>query len=289
MDIKIKNLENIPPEMLLQVFDEGFADYEVDMRFSTDIFKSNLVRIGYNPSLSVAALDGDKLVGFILNGTGDWNGLPTIYDGGTCVIPSYRKKGIASEMIEGAKKIAVQNGLKQWIVECLQTNRAGLGLYETHGFEIRRRFDCLNAPTSEIIKKTEACYSGVVEKGMTFKESSINEIKLYSDFQDTTPSWQNSDEAAVAGNLSIIALKDLYDKMCGYVLFKNGSIARLAIAPLRRGNGYGQALLNYVASRSGCDEIRFVNINEKNDSMLGFLAKLGFKSFARQFELCCML
>lgn len=56
-----------------------------------------LKRRGFNPDLSFAAFDGSEIDAFILNGIGDFNGLPTAYDIGTGTRKEYRGKGWATE------------------------------------------------------------------------------------------------------------------------------------------------------------------------------------------------
>ena len=68
---------------LYDCFLAAFSDYEVDMRMSLEEFWRRHVREGISLELSAGAFDGERMIGFCMNGLGLWEGKRTVYDGGT--------------------------------------------------------------------------------------------------------------------------------------------------------------------------------------------------------------
>jgi GNAT superfamily N-acetyltransferase len=109
-------------ESLYDCFLTAFSDYEVDMRMSREQFQQRLMRDGVRLEMSAGAFDGERMVGFCINATGEWQGKSTAYDAGTGVIPEYRGRGVAKDLfayLEGQLKEA---GVVQYLLEVLTSN-----------------------------------------------------------------------------------------------------------------------------------------------------------------------
>ena len=74
--MEIKSLDNTSHDKLFQAFEQAFADYELQLNNAELL--TMLKRRGFNPTLSFAAFDGDKIVSFTCNGIGDFNGTRSI-------------------------------------------------------------------------------------------------------------------------------------------------------------------------------------------------------------------
>src|SRR4051794_34595872 len=85
---------------LYQAFTLAFADYVVPFAITEIQFRNHITLNGVDLDRTVGCVAGGELVGFSLNGFGTWNGTPTVYDAGTGVIPSYRRRGISEAMFE---------------------------------------------------------------------------------------------------------------------------------------------------------------------------------------------
>ncbi len=79
--MEIRSLENTSSDELFQAFEQAFADYEIRLNRAQHL--AMLKRRGFRPELSFAAFDGDRIVSFTCNGTGDFYGSLTAYDTGT--------------------------------------------------------------------------------------------------------------------------------------------------------------------------------------------------------------
>jgi ribosomal protein S18 acetylase RimI-like enzyme len=69
------------------------------VQITPDELRTMLRRRGFDPALSFAAFDG-CIMGFTLNGTGTFGGVPTAYDTGTGTLPEYRGRGLATQIFE---------------------------------------------------------------------------------------------------------------------------------------------------------------------------------------------
>ena len=96
--MEIKSLENTCFGTLFEAFGQAFADYEVQLDETQ--LRRMLRRRGFDPRLSFAAFDGERIAAFTLNGTGNFNGLPTAYDTGTGTLEAYRGQGLAAKVFE---------------------------------------------------------------------------------------------------------------------------------------------------------------------------------------------
>ncbi|WP_300703922.1 hypothetical protein [Bacteroides sp.] len=76
--IEIKSFANIGFDVLFTAFEQAFAEYEVQQ--DKVQLQRMLKRRGFNPNLSFAAFEGDKIVAFTLNGIGNYYGVRTAYD-----------------------------------------------------------------------------------------------------------------------------------------------------------------------------------------------------------------
>lgn len=119
------------------------------MDLSLADFEKMLLRNGFEPELSVGAFVNDRLAGFIFNGFRDWNGVTTVYDTGTGVIKDYRKQGITNHMFSIARNVLQEKGIKQYLLEVIQTNTAAVELYKKQGFEITRELNCFQVEKSQ--------------------------------------------------------------------------------------------------------------------------------------------
>ena len=94
---------------ILDAHNKAFSDYEVPMQLSLESFKYFNQRRGVQYDLSFGAVEGNELVGFILNAIDIWEGKRTAYDCGTGVIPEFRQKGIGNQIFSELLNYRTQN------------------------------------------------------------------------------------------------------------------------------------------------------------------------------------
>src|ERR1051325_825865 len=85
---------------LYATFTEAFSDYVYPFALTESQFRNHLILNGVDLDRTAGCLVGGRLVGFSLNGFGDWNGVSTVYDAGSGVIPSFRRRHICESMFD---------------------------------------------------------------------------------------------------------------------------------------------------------------------------------------------
>ncbi len=291
--IQYKSLENVNELEILETHNSAFSDYEVQMNWTLQQFQSINKQRGVRYDLSIGAFDGDKLVGFIINGAGDWNNKPTVYDCGTGIIKDYRHTGIGTEIILRLIKLLQETDISQYLLEVIKTNENAYQLYLKQGFEIIREFDCAVAEIAAIIEKIEERKEDlqVIHDDKNFEINEINQPNwdIYKTFWDKTPSWQNSIQS-IERNREVLTILGVSHKgtQVGYAAFdsRSGGIAQFAIHPEYRRRKLGIFLLDQIIKRSStATRVSIINIDKDLSSFIGFYESLDFKLFVEQYEM----
>ncbi|UYP45789.1 hypothetical protein NEF87_002074 [Candidatus Lokiarchaeum ossiferum] len=281
-----RTLDTISVEQILEAHNDAFSEYEVPMEFPIERFEQINKLRGVNYNLSIGAFEDQKLVGFILNGVGEWNGVLTAYDCGTGVIQGKQGKGIGGEMFKHLTPILIQNKVRQYLLEVMKGNEPAIRLYKGKGFEVIRHFDCIiaekekikfNIPDSDFLKK------------LNFSIITNPDWKLLKTFWDVTPSWQNSiDSIERLPNSFKIMTVSLSTEIIGYGVIepRSGGILQIAIAPTHRKKKVGSKLLQKLIELSpNTPRIHLINLDESSKCSKYFFTQMGFESFSPQFEM----
>ncbi|QEE17157.1 GNAT family N-acetyltransferase [Promethearchaeum syntrophicum] len=291
--IHYKSLENTDEKIILETHNNAFSDYQVQMNWTLPQFQNINKQRGVRYDLSIGAFDDDKLVGFIINGAGDWNNKPTVYDCGTGIIKEYRHTGIGTEILLRLITLLRDMGIFQYLLEVIKTNENAYQLYLKQGFEIIREFDCAVAEIARIKKKIEERKEDI-QIILNDKDFEICEITqpnwdIYKKFWDKPPSWQNSIQS-IERNREVLAILGINHKgtPVGYAAFdpRNAGIAQFAIHPEYRRRKLGIVLLEQIIMRAPtAKRVSIINIDKRLSSFIGFYENLGFKLFAEQYEM----
>ncbi len=177
-------LSNDDFDSLHECFLLAFSDYEVDMRMSREQFRQRLTRDGVRLDLTAAAFDGERMIGFCMNGFGEWQGKTTAYDGGTAVIPEYRGRGVGKEMLTFVERKLKEAGAFQYLLEVLTSNVPAATLYRKLGF--------INTRTLAVLRSSTRISAAT---DFTIRRVENPDWQLFRTFWDGYPSWQNSTEA----------------------------------------------------------------------------------------------
>lgn len=269
-------------ESLYRTFIEAFSDYVVPFNLTLTQFRGHLDLTGVEVCRSVGCFEGDKMIGFSLNGFGEWNGLSTVYDAGTGVIPAKRRQGASEAMFELMLPAFSKAGIQQFLLEVITSNTPALQLYENLGFEIVRELALLqwdNPPAASHSSKSV----------FAIREMNTPDWERFESFWDGKPSWQNMPDAldrvietrCVAGAFA-------GDECVGYVAFSksSGRVSQLAVDKLHRNRGVATALLEFALARRKSElPMQIVNLDKSIDGALRFFENRGFSELLSQFEM----
>jgi len=285
------SLTDIPFETLHKAFIEAFADYVVQIPMTFKLFQRMMIRNGVDRSVSIGTFDEDRIVGFILNGLGDWNGIPTVYDSGTALIPEFRGKGHAKGMFNALLPVLKKQGVQQYLLEVIQSNEPAVELYRKLGFTAVRELRCFKAAIGSfpLGSTGNGGPDGIAIEPLQDPDWSVLSS---SEYWDHNPSWQNS--VASVGRVGrgwfvMGALKD--DECVGYCVIDPlaGYIVQLAVKRGERGKGIGSSLLDqavqHIRGKGITEEIRVINVDSRDAGSIAFLERTGFTELVDQYEM----
>jgi ribosomal protein S18 acetylase RimI-like enzyme len=241
---------------------------------SREQFRQRLTRDGVRLDLTGAAFDGEQMIGFCMNGLGEWQGKTTAYDGGMAIIPGHRGRGTAKELLQFVELKLKETGVRQYLLEVLTSNVAAATLYRKHGFIETRRLAVFRSdkPIGD------------------FSDPRIRRIEqpdwhLFRTFWDGYPSWQNSIDAVdrVANERTILGA--FVNNECvgyGVTFLPSANLMQLAVSPGHRRQRIGSAIL---ASLETAEPLKINNIDEDLKGALAFYEANGYKQVLVQHEM----
>ncbi len=284
--IEIKSLANISFDILFTTFEQTFAEYEVQQ--DKVQLQRMLERRGFNPKLSFAAFESDRIVAFTFNGIGIYYGVQTAYDTGTGTLKEYRGKGLATRIFEYSIPYLKEAGIQQYLLEVLQHNTKAVSVYRNIGFEVIREFNYF----VEDKEKVSTCLQ--MQNSVSpyiIKEINVADYSV-SDFWDFRPSWQNSFEAINRVPEGFITLGIFAeDSLMGYCIFEpeSGDITQIAVDKGYRRKGIGTVLFEEIIRLINSTQIKIINTELSCDAITHFLAAKKIVAKGKQFEMIKML
>lgn len=281
--VSIKQLSDISIEVIYEAFVNAFADYVEPFNLTFQQLKYMIERRGCNLSLSFGAFNGDELVGFTLNGIGDWNGVLTAYDTGTGITKKFRKKGIATKMFNESLPVLREHNISQYLLEVIRPNTSAFDLYKKAGFKVSREFDYYVSTKDKL----------QIKANMLKKEFSIKEIvnpnwDLLKTFWDFAPSWQNSIDSInrKSDYFNIMGIFE-NDTIVGYGIIEKttGDIPQLGIANKYRKKGLATALVRHLIELSEGNEIKIINTDATYEPFKEFAGSINLPPGFGQYEM----
>lgn len=279
--LTIHSLENVPDDLLYEAFRDAFKDYEMQLN------KGELLRMlhrrGFMPQLSFGAFDGDRLVAFTFNGTGQFMDRPTAYDTGTGTLEAYRGKGLAGRIFNHSIPPLKRAGISRYLLEVLQHNKSAVSLYRKLGFRVTREFNYFSEETSLLRKVTFHR-----DPKVTFSPVTLSEKKRMRSFWDQEPSWQNSFEAVERAPEDFLILgAQKENSLVGYIIFEpaSGDITQLAVDPVHRRTGIGSRLLTRALSGNQHHAVKAINYTTDQEGISFLMESFGITWKGTQYEM----
>jgi len=147
--MEIRSLVNTPLQEIIDCLLISFEDYFVPMPSDINYWRDRFKGARVDLDLSYGAFDAEKLVGFIIHGIDNYNGLRTAFNTGTGVIPGFRGRKVVDQIYTYAIPQLQQKGIQQCALEVIQDNHRAIRVYERIGFSITRNFLCFKGQLTQ--------------------------------------------------------------------------------------------------------------------------------------------
>lgn len=273
----IQTIPDIKPEILLETFNEAFAEYFVPVQVTASQMRDKMLNDGIDLSISVGAFDQGRLIGFILHGSGMIDGLKTVYNAGTGVLPSYRGQGLTRRMYEFIIPGIKEQGYQLSVLEAITENTPAIKVYESVGFKPKRAVHCFRGNIGSSNRAGDWKIAPI----------SLPENEIIQQWWDWQPTWQNS-WAAACRMIDQFQVLGAFrrEQLIGYVSYHpvKGRIQQVAVHPQSRRQGVATSLVEQ-ASRDCGVPMSVINIDEMAEADLAFFPSLGMEKLLGQYEM----
>lgn len=213
--MEFRRLHTFTLEQLTSLWNEGFQDYFVSLNFTLDMFVMRTANEGLSLSHSFAIMDGERPVGFVMNGFRQDAGRTIAWNGGTALIPEYRGKGIGKQLIEEAIRIYRAENADIALLEAIKENAPAIALYRGCGYEI---IDGLSFYQLEGQLEENAFGADDASGRYAFTVGNPQDVRRFAFHEELQP-WQSQWQSLQNGGLAMIAHDETGDA-AGYALFK---------------------------------------------------------------------
>lgn len=251
-------------------FNRGFSDYIIKFDITKERFVELFLHIeGNSTEYSFIARDGNKPVGIMLGGMKVYEGIKTLRCGTLAIDPLYRNQGIAQELFERHKALAIEQGCKQLFLEVIKGNDKAIKFYLKQGYEIKN--DIFYYQLKDVTKLNYSLPDSIEIKLIDFDQAK----SYYMTNDGSHINWQNDfDYQSHFESIRYVAAFK-QDTCVGVLGINNaGKIFYIHVLDSHRLNGIGKSLVSYITNK-----INMTSINlsiTKSDNLPCFLEKLGF-------------
>ena len=255
-----------------------FAQANAPLQLSYEDFSIRMLeKLELDGGISGVMFEDKALIGFVLQSRAHFQGLDTVYNGGTGVIAVYRGKGIIQKIYKNLLPYLRESGADRILLEVITTNARALKLYETMGFQKKQLLHCFKG-------------SIVTDMGLNhliFRESQDFKLDRFNTFVDFSPSFIDANERLNA-NWKYEKLIEGYQggTLIGYIIFQKhlGRISQLGVRKDHRRQGVGTALLQHAQQVCQRD-LTLMNIPSEAKGMFNFLINTGLVNNVDQYEM----
>lgn len=269
-------------DLVHEKFLEAFSDYFIPFSLSKEQFQNHIILNAVQLSSSIGCLAQGELVGFSLNGFGEWNGRRTVYDAGTGVVPSFRRRGLSRRMFETMIPVFQDRGYEQFLLEVITQNEPAIKLYESLGFSITRKLLLLECGDRGRIP-------AVWTDGPEIRETELPDLASLEKLWDGSTSWQNSVDALARSRSFKTILGAFHgEELVGYIVYSKpfGRVAQMAVSPEHRNQGIGAKLVAAMNERTPAEhKLQVINLDSDIEDAVGLFGNLGFKERLAQYEM----
>lgn len=287
---KIRRLNTCTFDEAVQIWNDGFKGYFVDMTVSLDAYLRRFEGDGLSPEHSFIAFRDGKPAGFLLNGIRTNDGKRVAWNGGTGVSPAFRGQGVGKILVEAALKLYAEESVEIATLEALSNNEAAISLYQKCGYEIIDRLVFLQHHGS--VRKSFSRHRDVDSYAVRLVPSaSVSVLRFYQPHVPWQAQWQSLSTNGGCG----LVVSDARGDDVGYALYKKifdedgrASVIYLyqCVAAPGQQNAeqiVARALEEVFSPRDV--ECRTHNLSKKNELVCQLLEEAGFTTFVEQVHM----
>ncbi|UYP00195.1 GNAT family N-acetyltransferase [Oceanotoga sp. DSM 15011] len=265
----IKTLNEVDLEDLLEGFKDAFSDYVADISMTKELFMRTLKCRRVDKDYSLIALENDKVVGFIINGSGFFKDEYTIYDIFTGVSKKNRGRGITKTLFEKLELLLKESLFKQYLLEVIDNNFKAINLYRKKGFIKNRNLSIFSFKDFNIRDFKEDI---IIKEYEYFYKDDYKKMTFY------LPSWQNSFETLEEIKNEVKVLEAYFkDELVGYLTFRENEIYSFGSIKNYKVDILNQLFKNF---HEKCKlkniEGKLLNVDSEND-IIEYLFNIGFR------------
>jgi GNAT superfamily N-acetyltransferase len=286
--LELKPMHTCSFETALEVWNEGFKGYFVDMTLTLDRLLDRLTASRVSPEHSLIAMDGDTPVGFLFNAIQVIGNKKFAWNGGTGVVPAYRGKGVGKELMKATMGIYEANNVAVASLEAISSNHSAINLYKRFGYEAIEELSYLQTTTPRLIEAGTTRYEVV-----NVHPSAVGHLEFYRELSPWQCQWQS---LALRGGEAIVVL-ERDNTPIGYALFEKrfdekGNLTRIALFQCEVASGrsdekeISELMLRRVFVE---EEVKYqrttVNFPKSNVVVIDLLKDAGFTTFIEQLHM----
>ncbi len=268
--MKVKSLDTIDFEVLMECFLRSFENYYVKMPTNYNYYKNRWKAAGVNYDLSFGMFDNNKLVGFIMNAI-DKHGEDIIaFNTGTGVIPEYRGKRIVKSIYDYAIPILIERGITKCQLEVITENEKAFKTYKSIGFNIYRTLKCFGGELSKSNLQIQI-------KEIDFKNIDWSKIPNQDSY-----SWDFRKSVLKKGVFKYYKVYNEGNLESYFSLnHENGTINQLEV--FKDDESTWDNLFSAIGSIA--KKVRIINVDDRLKSKITAIEKASLKNTVNQYEM----
>ncbi|MFX3631411.1 MAG: GNAT family N-acetyltransferase [Candidatus Pristimantibacillus sp.] len=281
--ITFKSLSELPVKKASELWNLSFAEYQVDASMPLDRFIDRIANEGLSLERSFACYVNEVPAAIVMNGFREVGGRLTAWNGGTAVMPAFRRSGIGKALMSRNLELYKKEGVTRAILEAISSNERAIQLYERQGYTIIDRLKLLSCDKIIAIAPVPDTHTYDLNRSPAAEAAAIPWFQPCDIWQAGLPSLRNGEcifatqENQIVGYGLIRRTYDSAGKLVSIVLY------RLEAVP---GAGDQKAVLLTMLReiwQSGlvCKRTAF-NIPASATLLLSLLEQLGFTEMMEQ-------
>jgi ribosomal protein S18 acetylase RimI-like enzyme len=260
---------------IVDTFQDAFSSYAVPVHMTVAKLEMMMRTRSVRLDRSFGLFDGDRLVGFVLNGSRVCDGVLTAYDSGTGIRTDYQNHGHGAAILMHTTAELQRMGYRRYLLEVLTDNAPAVSLYQRHGFSILRELDCYRMERSAVQKSDHDATDSDVAPDWSCE---LSHIRTYR------PTWQNNVDSvrAIADSCRLLKAKRGGRTAAYGILEPNfGALMQIGWTDQESAN----AIIGRAAAVTTSDELKVINVPTTSTETGRMLIACGFRCFVSQYEM----